>query len=140
MRDSDCVVAVRYAPETVATTSKALSPFTLHGAPNVFLETVKRGEVDYFGPEEASSKRSTTIILRFYEAYGGHAHLSLDIADHISVASASIANLLEDETERLTIRSEGVSRPQVIQLNFHAFEVKTVKLVVGPKFLVEQSE
>ena len=79
------------------------------------------------------------------------ASLSYDSDSHnISASSISISSetaaeksidlLLEDETERLTIRSEGVSRPQVIQLNFHAFEVKTVKLVLGPKFLVEQSE
>ncbi|KAI0085525.1 glycoside hydrolase family 38 protein [Irpex rosettiformis] len=131
---------VRYAPDAVSATFKSPSPFSLQGAPNVFLETVKRGELDHFGLEDVS-KPSTSIVLRLYEAYGGHARVTLNIADHISVAKASITNLLEDEMEQLTIRSEGsTGGSQVIHLKFHAFEVKTVKLDLGYKPLVEQLE
>lgn len=45
------------------------SPFSV-SAPNVVLETVKRGEDDKDG-------KATTIILRLYEQYGGHANAVL---------------------------------------------------------------
>lgn len=40
-------------------------------APNVFLDTLKRGDDDDFSSSSAGSAK--TITLRFYEAYGGHA-------------------------------------------------------------------
>lgn len=130
---------VRYAPDTATATFKSPSPFTVQGATNVFLETVKRGELDHFGSGASSTKHSTSIILRLYEAYGGHARATLKIAENIPVAKAYITNLLEDEEEELIIR-DVAGGSQVIQLNFHAFEVKTVKLVIGTKHLVEQQE
>jgi alpha-mannosidase len=48
------------------------SPFSVHGAANVMLETIKRGEDDLF---EMDGKR--TIILRLYEQFGGHAEAIL---------------------------------------------------------------
>jgi alpha-mannosidase len=50
------------------------SPFSVHAAPNVMLETVKRGEDDLF---EMDGKR--TIILRLYEHLGGHARAVLKV-------------------------------------------------------------
>jgi alpha-mannosidase len=101
----------------------------LRGAPNVFLETIKRGELDHFDGGHSSS-HPTSIVLRLYEAYGGHARVTLNVADHVALAKASITNLLEDETEELcVVRSdESGSAAHTIQLEFHAFEVKTVKL------------
>ncbi|KAI0799601.1 glycosyl hydrolases family 38 N-terminal domain-containing protein [Irpex lacteus] len=94
-------------------------PFTVQDANNVFLETVKRGELDHFA--------FTSIILRLYEAYGGHARATLKIAESIPVAKAYITNLLEDEEEELIIRDvTGGSQ--------------TVKLVIGTKHVVEQQE
>ena len=41
-------------------------PFSVSGAHNVFLETIKRGEDDDF-----KNGTNTTIVLRLYEAFGG---------------------------------------------------------------------
>jgi alpha-mannosidase len=46
--------------------------FSLAGAPNVMLETIKRGEED----DESYDSR-TTIILRMFEQFGGHAKATL---------------------------------------------------------------
>ena len=87
--------------------------FTIEGARNVFLETVKRGEDDNFSwhPTALDSENSSTdsgdsgttfatasttgtggsdlgpnmtVILRLYEAYGGHAHARLKISGALS--------------------------------------------------------
>lgn len=44
----------------------------VENAPNVILETVKRSDDD-----DLSKKGDTHIILRLYEAYGGHAQAKL---------------------------------------------------------------
>ncbi len=129
---------VRYAPDTATATFKSPSSFTVQGADNVFLETVKRGELDHFGSGALSTKHSTSIVLRLYEAYGGHARATLKIAESIPVAKAYITNLLEDEEEELIVRD--VAGGCQVVLNFHAFEVKTVKLVIGTKHVVGQQE
>ena len=110
-------------------------PFSLRGAPNVFLETIKRGELDDFTSKAAGHPK--TVILRLYEAFGGHARATLNIADHVSVRRAYVTNLLEDETETLRVmRADDEASdpssggPAVIHLHFHAFEVKTVKLEI----------
>jgi alpha-mannosidase len=52
---------------------KAKMPaFTLEGASNVMLETVKRGEDDDFG-----KGGKETIIIRMFEQLGGHAKAKL---------------------------------------------------------------
>ena len=104
-------------------------PFTLEGSRNVFLETIKRGEYD----EYSATSSSVAVVLRLYEAYGGHARVKLNIGAHIPVARACVTNLLEDETQELQIMREGASPNggATIQLDFHSFEVKTVKLVIG---------
>lgn len=108
-------------------TAKKL-PFTLSGTPNIFLETVKRGEDDNFEkPGDAMS-----VILRLYEAFGGHGHTQLKIAPHLRVLEAYTTNLLEDQKDelQLTRDAEGdmVSR---LELDFRGFEVKTVKLLLA---------
>ena len=68
-------VIVRYSTESVGVASNALassSPFKVTGAPNVALETIKRGEDD---TSETDGKR--TVILRLFEQYGGHAKAAL---------------------------------------------------------------
>lgn len=115
-------------------------PFSFRGAPNVFLETIKRGEFDHF--KDSSSKHPTTIILRLYEAFGGHARTTLHIAEHVSISKACITNLLEDETEDLRIHREGNADngPVAIHLDFHAFEVKTVKLEINSVHCVAEQK
>lgn len=112
-------------------------PFTLEGARNVFLETIKRGEYDDCSAKVDDANANVNVVLRLYEAYGGHARVKLHVGGHIPVARASVTNLLEDETEELRIMSEDSGTNPgggtTIALEFHAFEVKTVKLVIGPK-------
>ena len=67
--------SVRFSKETTNLASvsvAATSPFKVVSAPNVMLETVKRGEDDMF---EMDGKR--TVILRTFEQYGGHAQAEL---------------------------------------------------------------
>ena len=108
----------------------------MEGARNVFLETVKRGEDDSFkeavNPDDKSV--TTTVILRLYEAYGGHAQARLLISPHLPVLKAITTNLLEDEDEELyVLRSSDSSDGSgcALSLSFRGFEVKTVKLVLG---------
>ena len=121
------------------------SPFVVEGARNVFIETVKRGEYDSFdGVVDLGSDKSggttTSVILRLYEAYGGHAQARLLISRHIPVLKAFTTNLLEDEEEELyVLRSsdsdsdlnDGGGGSSALSLSFRGFEVKTIKLVLG---------
>ncbi|TRM58025.1 glycoside hydrolase family 38 protein [Schizophyllum amplum] len=108
----------------------ASSPFVVENATNVFLETVKRGEDDAF---KSSSKGPTTVILRLYEAFGGHASAVLRIADALPVSAAFETNSLEEEAhkESRTLDIVRGARGGVeLKLDFRGFEFKTVKLVL----------
>ena len=119
--------------------SSIQSPFVVEGARNVFLETVKRGEYDLF--EEVvdlgdDKSKKTSVILRLYEAYGGHAQARLLVSRHLPVLKAFTTNLLEDEDEELYVlrssdSSSDDSGSSALSLSFRGFEVKTVKLVLG---------
>lgn len=99
--------------------------FVVEGAPNVFLETVKRGLDDDF--EKGDSQ---TIVLRLYEAFGGHGTVKLKLAKHLSVVKVLETNLLEDELKDLAVY-EAEDDSAAVKLSFHGFEVKTIKLVLG---------
>lgn len=108
----------------------------MEGARNVFLETVKRGEYDSFEKTVDLDDKSvtTTVILRLYEAFGGHAQARLIVSNHLPVLKAFTTNLMEDEDEELYIlRSldSSDSSGSALSLSFRGFEVKTVKLVLG---------
>ncbi len=111
---------------------KTKPAFQLEGAPNVFLETVKRGLDDDF-----ESHDSPSVVLRLYEAYGGHGTVKLKFAEHLSVVKVLITNLLEDKLEELSVyQTEDAS--SAVKLSFHGFEVKTVKLILGrPRFVLQ---
>jgi len=102
-------------------------PFWLKGAPNIFLETIKRGEDD-FEPNASS----TTVILRMYEAFGGHGSVKLHIGKHVPVKRAYVTNILEDVKGDLGL-VRAVNGPTTLKLDFRGFEVKTVKLVLETK-------
>ncbi len=104
---------------------QARAPFVVEGAPNIILETVKRGE------DDDHKSGPTTVVLRLYEAFGGHVKANLRVASHIPVSKACITNLLEDETKQLRLFS-GHEDTTSLKLDFHGFEVKTVKLWIGP--------
>jgi alpha-mannosidase len=117
---------VRFAPEGRAQESGRLlayeSPFRLEGAHNVILETIKRAEDDI----KKKKRIGSTVILRLYEAYGGHATVRLRIAGHLVVEKAWLANLLEDDITRLTLEKE--AEDTVISLSLRGFELVTIKL------------
>ena len=125
---------VRYAQESMLTSPfmQAHPLFSIDGAHNVFIETLKRGEDDIFGSDSDSAP---TVVLRIYEAYGGHSKVQLKIARHFPVVKASITNLLEDEdgAEELHLihAEDAEDRLTSVDLRFHGFEVKTVKLTLG---------
>lgn len=99
-------------------------PFWLEGAPNIFLETIKRGEDD-FEPNASG----TTVILRMYEAFGGHGSVKLHVGEHVPVKRAYVTNILEDTKGELGLVST-TGAHSTLKLKFRGFEVKTVKLVL----------
>ncbi|KAG8215120.1 Aldehyde/histidinol dehydrogenase [Butyriboletus roseoflavus] len=114
------------------------SPFWLEGSPNVFLETIKRGDDDDFDSKSASK----TVILRLYEAFGGHGRVQLRTSPHVRVVDAYLTNLLEDHKTALSFVSDAdsdannhaaTSSSCRLDLDFRGFEVKTVKLVIADK-------
>ncbi|KAI0753803.1 hypothetical protein C8Q74DRAFT_1373733 [Fomes fomentarius] len=118
---------------TSAPLLKTKPPFIIEGARNVILETVKRGLDDDFKSHEAPS-----VVLRLYEAFGGHGAIKLKFAKHLSVVKVLVTNLLEDEIEELNVYEAEDS--SVVKLHFHGFEVKTVKLVLGKPSAVPKRE
>ena len=129
-------VSVRcLAPGTEDVLSVHRPPFSLEGSRNVFLETVKRGENDSFDAPVSVDDDSdeSTIILRLFEAYGGHGSVNLKVNRHIPVAKAYATNLLEDHTHELELLqlTEENGGGAIVKLNFRGFEVKTIKLVLG---------
>ena len=108
-------------------------PFVLFGRdPSVILETIKRVDADgKDGPR--------TLVLRLYEAFGGHASVGL-LINVPGVVAAYETNLLEDDAglEALALEREcegGQQRSSgesvSIRLAFRGFEVKTIKLVLA---------
>ena len=80
---------------------KTKPPFAIESARNVFLETIKRGLQD----DDLSSHESPSIVLRLYEAFGGHGSTKLKFVQHRSVVEVLLANLLqvEDEVKELNV-------------------------------------
>ncbi|CAG8506444.1 799_t:CDS:10 [Paraglomus brasilianum] len=89
---------------------ESLSYFTVD-APNVILETVKQAE------------DSDDVILRLYEAYGGHARVHLKSA--LPVRAAYMTNILEDNLVKYDYNQD-----DGIQLKFGPFQVITLKLTM----------
>ncbi|KAG8767986.1 Glycoside hydrolase, 38 vacuolar alpha mannosidase [Ceratobasidium sp. 428] len=120
---------LRWVPEGDKGSSASVSGlvhrslFGVTGAPNVILETVKRGDDDF------GDKPEQTIVLRLYEAFGGHARARLNVSKKIKVSKAVVTNVLEDTLYELKEESgeDGVAYP----LGMRGFEVMTVKLTVA---------
>ena len=129
-----CPQTVRSAPDDVKfQDGPAHRPaFLVVGAHNVILETIKRGDDD-----DVSGHGPKTVVLRLYEAYGGHATVRLLISSSLDVEKAMITNLLEDDngdelgfTAAVEAEATG-GYSHYIKLSFRRFEVKTVKLTLG---------
>ena len=130
--DADYFLTVRYSADGLqdVSVSNLKSPFMIEEASNVFLETIKRGEDDILGLQESEP----TIILRLYEAYGGHGRAILKVASHVPIRKAFVTNLLEDDggDELNVMRADDSEEAGAfLRLDFRGFEVKTVKLVLA---------
>ncbi|KAG8699593.1 Glycoside hydrolase, 38 vacuolar alpha mannosidase [Ceratobasidium sp. 395] len=120
---------LRWVPEGDKGSSASVSGlvhrslFGVTGAPNVILETVKRGDDDF------GDKPEQTIVLRLYEAFGGHARARLNVSKKIKVSKAVVTNVLEDTLYELKEESgeDGVAYP----FKLRGFEVMTVKLTIA---------
>ncbi|ORY32631.1 alpha-mannosidase [Naematelia encephala] len=103
-------------------------PFTVEGARNVMLETVKRAEKDftYTGKidTEKSKGKSKNVILRLFEHLGGRGIATLKLHG-IKVKRVMLVNILEDEIAPLQVQDGRV------ELEFTAFEIKTVKVTLA---------
>jgi alpha-mannosidase len=89
------------------------------------LETIKRGEDDFDGHSFAEGKIKT-VILRLHENMGGRGVVKL--CSRVHVSKAAIVNILEDHMEELDVVTD--LDKDVIDLQFKAFEIKTVQLTL----------
>jgi hypothetical protein len=100
------------------------SPFSIEGAPNVVLETIKRAEDD-------PKKKLTRVVLRVFEAYGGHATATLRVANQLAVDRAYTTNLLEEKIASLEMVKQATTGDTLITLPMRGFQILTVRLNVS---------
>ncbi|GAA5820018.1 hypothetical protein JCM10212_006157 [Sporobolomyces blumeae] len=130
---------VRIAPSSSAsrTGPSALprpTPISLVGAPNLILDTIKRGEDDHFSNSTSPARHGATIIARVYESKGGRGVATLKIGNEFKVDKVTVCDLLErdlDELALTTVRSERESFTSV-KVQLRGFEVKTFKISLAP--------
>jgi len=108
-------------PSKGAFSSKSISIFKT-STPQVVLETVKRAEDD------------NSLVLRFYEAYGGRCQCDVWINGLMEVKEASYCNLLEDvmKTEKgpSKIKLDNSEGGTVFSMVLEPFEIKSVKICI----------
>jgi alpha-mannosidase len=118
--------------------SGLLNSFHVHGAPNLVLDTIKRGEDDEdVSRGELPMKKGHSVILRIYDALGGKSKGVLTWGE-LSVKKVVKVNALEDELEEVGIRdveapvpvSGDGSKVKGVGLEIRAFEVASYKLVL----------
>lgn len=95
------------------------SPFSIEGAPNVVLETIKRAEDD-------PKKKLTRVVLRIFEAYGGHATATLRVAGQLTVDRAYTTNLLEEKIANLELVKQAATGDTLITLPMRGFQILSV--------------
>ncbi|KAI9503271.1 Glycoside hydrolase, 38 vacuolar alpha mannosidase [Coemansia spiralis] len=92
--------------------------FSLAGAPNVVLDTVK-----------AAEDNPNDVIVRMYEAYGGHARATL--TTKLNVSAAQKTNILEEKMDNLKISPAAKgSKGKSVSINIKPFEIVTVKFII----------
>ncbi len=128
------IVAHKQAPppsSCLAAAPSLLSSFRIHGAPNLVLETIKRGEDDEdVTCGELPVQRGHSVVLRVYDALGGKSRAVLSWGQ-LSARAVWKCNALEDEEEDLwgEVREvEGGGRG--VGIVMRAFEVATFKVVL----------
>lgn len=108
-----------------------LHSFQIHGAPNLVLDTIKRGEDDEdVSRGELPVKKGQSVIVRIYDALGGKSKAVLTWGN-LHVKKVVKVNALEDdiEGEKEIIMTE-VAGKKGAKIDIRAFEVATFKLVL----------
>lgn len=117
-----------------STSPSLLNNFHIHGAPNLILDTIKRGEDDEdVSRGELPLKKGHSVILRVYDALGGKSKGVLTWGE-MPVKNVVKVNALEDDVEDLTgsmveveLRGE---KEKGFKLEVRSFEIATYKLVL----------
>lgn len=121
--------------------SALLNTFRIHGAPNLVLDTIKRGEDDEdVSRGELPVHKGHSVILRVYDALGGKSKGVLTWGN-LPVQSVTKVNALEDHLEDLNDRVVEVVDEDVqdgtgkagkgFKLEVRAFEIATYKLLLA---------
>jgi alpha-mannosidase len=116
--------------------SSLLNPFHIYGAPNLVLDTIKRGEDDEdVSRGELPVKTGHSVILRIYDSLGGKSKGVLTWGD-VDVKKVIKVNALEDEEgEPLIINNMRVgvedAEEKGVPIEIRAFEVASYKLVLS---------
>jgi alpha-mannosidase len=122
--------------QSSALDSSLLNPFHIYGAPNLVLDTIKRGEDDEdVSRGELPVKTGHSIILRIYDSLGGKSKAVLTWGD-VDVKKVIKVNALEDEEgEPLIINNMRVgvedAEEKGVPIEIRAFEVASYKLVLS---------
>ncbi|KAF2132997.1 glycoside hydrolase family 38 protein [Dothidotthia symphoricarpi CBS 119687] len=113
------------------TTPSLLETFHIHGAPNLIIDTIKRGEDDEdVSRGELPVKDGHSVILRVYDALGGKSKGVLTWGG-VRVKKVAKVNALEDELEDLSGKMlQMESGQEGVGIEVRAFEVATYKLVL----------
>lgn len=118
--------------------SSLLNPFHIYKAPNLVLDTIKRGEDDEdVSRGELPIKKGHCVILRIYDALGGKSKGVLTWGD-MDVKKVVRVNALEDEEDNgkeleialFETRGEG-HEEKGVEIEVRAFEVASYKLVLA---------
>lgn len=111
--------------------------FRLSGAPNVFIDTVKRGDDDSFSA--LSRPTSQTVILRLFEAFGGQGQATItrcalakpfvwsgsdEDRSSLDLADASVVDILERLQEPVELDGNK------LKVKMRPFQVLTLRLVI----------
>lgn len=112
-----------------------LRTFQIHGAPNLVLDTIKRGEDDEdVSRGELPAKKGQSVIVRIYDALGGKSKAVLTWGA-LHVKRVVKVNALEDELEGekeivMCEQEVGGEVKKGAKIEVRAFEVATYKLVL----------
>ncbi|KAF1911617.1 glycosyl hydrolases family 38 N-terminal domain-containing protein [Ampelomyces quisqualis] len=117
-------------------TSPILNTFHIHGASNLILDTIKRGEDDEdVSRNELPVKKGHSVILRIYDALGGKCKGVLTWGQ-LKVKKVMKCNALEDEerdgeleVNMLNVQSGG-GEMLGVELEVRAFEIVTLKVLL----------
>jgi alpha-mannosidase len=114
--------------------SGLLNSFHIHGADNLVLDTIKRGEDDEdVSRGELPVKKGHSVILRIYDALGGKSKGVLTWGE-LDVKKVVKCNALEDEEGECEIKdleeAEVKGGQKGVGVEIRAFEVATYKLVL----------